>query len=168
MGPHCRKKFGGGEPGTPDFATAAKALSFVAAAASADEIAQWVLLDARAFANRLVHRVAASKSIEVRNACTVAIAALGFVRLAEKLMDREQARGAVRVTTEGDKLVVRAPYSEDFNNACRRVPGCRWDGSRKVRVCPSTSRVFLWRAICVSFPAGTAIIGERGVTRVPS
>jgi hypothetical protein len=58
-------------------------------------------------------------------------------------------------------LVIKAPYSEAFNVAMRRVPGARWNAGRKVRTVPAIQRMQLWAAIRRGFGPGTLVVGSR-------
>ena len=112
---------------------------------------------ARFVANRLVYRVAADPSGPQTKSRTLALVALGYPELAERIAER---LGAVRVKEEGDVLVVEAPLSETFIAAMRRVPGSRWVGERQARLVPVSSRRHLWGAIRAAFP-NCFVIGSK-------
>jgi hypothetical protein len=168
IGPDCRAKHGYGEAqGAPDYAKAARTLA-TENAATADELAAWVLLDAQSFANKLVHRVACAATANrpsTRGACIVAIAALGFDKLARILA---RAAKGICVDEVGGMLVVVSPFSPAFNDAARKIPGTRWvknaDGKGGARHIPESSRGALWAALKTSYPKGTPVFGTKGTT----
>jgi hypothetical protein len=158
MGPDCRKKYGYNAAQEPaDFELAALALSPMQDLPTA----RWAAArDARAFANKLVSRVAVEHDLRRRGTMIGAIHALGFSILARKLLER--ANGIV-IEQEGDYLLVRSPFSQEFNQAVRSVPGQRWVPAEKVRAVPVSSRRQLWEAIKATFPGGTPVFGSRGL-----
>jgi len=162
MGPDCRDKHGYyEEQSSPDFEAALKML----APLSAEDRAAFFAAqpDAHGMANKLVHRVAADSNPLVRGACIAAIGALGFIRLAHKLADH--AKG-ICVEELGGMLVVKSPYSVEFNEAVRRVPGARWvknpEGKGGARHVPASARVALWAALKAGYPRGTPVFGSKG------
>jgi hypothetical protein len=58
-------------------------------------------------------------------------------------------------------LFVKAPFSEAFNVALRRVPGARWNAEMKMRTVPRMQRMKLWAAIKTAFGPGTLVVGSR-------
>ncbi len=146
MGPDCRRKFHHGEAQTaPNWAMVNRfAPEFDASA------------DPHATANAIVHRIASQQTGFDVARLTAALWYLGFETLAARIGARLRA---VNVTAEGDTLRVKAPYSEEFNAAVRRVPGARWHAESKSRLVPQASRAALWEAIKSAYPAGTIIMG---------
>jgi hypothetical protein len=112
---------------------------------------------ARFVANRLVYRVAADPTGPRTASRVLALHALGYDEIAEKIASR---LGAVRVREEGESFVVEAPLSEKFIAEMRRVPGSRWVGERRARLVPMASKRSLWSAIRAAFP-GAFVIGRR-------
>lgn len=112
---------------------------------------------ARFVANRLVYRIASDQTGPRVQARTIALAALGYDKLAASIAMR---LGAVRIEEEGDLLVVKAPRSEAFIAQMRRVPGSRWVGERRARLVPVASKRSLWGAIRAAFP-GSLVIGTK-------
>jgi len=156
VGPDCRAKYGYGEQQGPADWTRAEELlgSHVRGAALAHA---WGA-DAQAAANALVHAVGANAA--AHGDCVAAIGALGFTKLAAKLVDR--AHGIVVEEADG-LLRVKTPFSPAFNDAVHRVPGQRWIKAEKVRVVPTSSRVALWAALKAVFPRGTVVSGPKGL-----
>jgi uncharacterized protein DUF6011 len=159
VGPDCREKYGYGQAeGAPDWARAARLLGELG-----EPLASVWELDAHKAANVLVRAIAGSTGDQARRAAGVAaVDALGFGKLAAKLLTRA---GGILVEDAGAGLLrVKAPFSEQFNEAIRRVPGARWIKAEKVRTVPADSRVELWAAFKIAFPAGTLISGPKGLT----
>lgn len=169
MGPDCRRKHGflgrdDDRDAIPCWASVATALG----QADADELRARAEASAgpmrgiaHAAANVLVHRIARAQTGPDVARWTIALAQLGYRRLAQKIGARLHA---VRVDHDAatDTFVVRAPFSEAFNAALRRVPGVRWDAVAKVRRVPRAARVALWAAIDEAFPNGTLVLGAVG------
>jgi hypothetical protein len=113
---------------------------------------------AKQIANRLVYRIACDQTGPRVAAMTLALSALGYSTLAEKIAER---LGAVRIVAEGDVLVVEAPRDDKFTAYCRfNVPGSRWVRERNVRTVPASSKKQLWAAIKFAY-AGSLVIGSR-------
>jgi len=154
VGPECARKYGYDDAqGEPDWDAVQKALELYAGG----EAPCFPERDAHKAANVLTHHVAACPSDSSWPA-VAAIDALGFKLLARTLALR---LGAIVVETEGDTLVVKAPFSEAFNVALRRVPGAHWNAERKVRTVPAMQRMQLWSAIKTAFGPGTLVVGAR-------
>lgn len=157
MGPDCREKYGYGEAqNTPDFERALACL-----ATFTTPVAEVLVPgDAHATANKLVNR--AARGLDA-GACIAAIDALGFKTLAAKLGARIHA---VRVEQVDGVLVVHAPFSAEFNEAVRSVPGQRFvkEGKKAWRTVPVSSRAALWAALKRAFPTGTMVLGTKGAT----
>lgn len=160
VGPDCREKYGYGDAqGDADWALASTLLGGELAPALAGV---WTL-DAHTAANILVRAVAsAAVALPRRGACVAALAALGFGKLAARLLVR--AHGIVVEDAGSGQLRVRAPFSPELNEAIRRVPGQRWVAADKVRTVPATSRAALWAVLKAVFPAGTLVSGPKGFT----
>lgn len=156
MGPVCRKKHGYySEGGEADW-EAAEAVLEDTTYAYLIKTAAWNY-DARGVANHMIFLIACDqKGPEVARA-TAALRALGFETVAARIAKRLIS---VKVTSEGDSLVVESGFNPRFNEAIRAVKGARWDAERKVRVVPSSQRLALWQAIKASFEPGTMVVGE--------
>jgi hypothetical protein len=97
----------------------------------------------------------------------------------EKAKARARARGRVftapvevapevRVTEEGDILVVNTPYHAGFNASLREtIPSRRWDSAAKAWRVPAAARPDLWRALR-GFFAGATLISWTGTSTIPA
>lgn len=158
MGPTCRRKAGLDRDGTgADWSAALPLLGAVVAVEG----------DARATANRLVHRIAADQGAATVPAHLAALERLGFARVAEAI--REHLRPAsVSVLEDGDRYVVTVSGldRETFDAviaALRTIRGRRYDADRKASLVPCDRRRELWTALRASLRPGTSIVGSRGV-----
>lgn len=131
MGPHCRAKHGYSHECTEE---------------------------QRIEANRLVHGIAVAQSGDAVNVAIAKLFALGFEKLADRIAKR---LGAVTLTIEGDRYVLKAPYNERAVNVMRNVPGRRWDREAKVNTFPISSRAALWTALSDCY-AGSIAKGPKG------
>jgi hypothetical protein len=159
VGPECARKYGYDDAqGEPDWDAVQKALDLYAGG----DAPCFPERDAHKAANVLVHYVAAVPS-DASCPAVAAIDALGFKTLARTLALRLGAIvvDAIQVDGQRDMLVVKAPYSEAFNVAMRRVPGARWNAGRKARMVPAIQRMQLWAAIKTAFGPGTLVVGSR-------
>jgi len=156
MGPTCRKKHGyPAAGGAADWQAALEVLE-ESSYAYLINTAAWKY-DARGVANHLIFCVACDqKGPDVARA-TVALRALGFVSVADRIAKRLIS---INVTQEGESLVVQSGFNPRFNEALRTVHGSRWDAERKVRVVPASQRAALWAAIKASFAPGTLVVGK--------
>lgn len=158
VGPECRKRHG---YANPDVTVDPANIATVLAAAELTELELAAVFGdstatVREVANRLVYRIALDQTSEVAARFTVALHGLGFTKLAGRVAKR---LGSVTVTAEGDDLLVKAPFSDAFNNAVRGVPGQRWDRDAKLRRVPRSARVQLWTALKAGFEPGTIVYG---------
>jgi len=168
VGPECRKRHGFNEAqGEPDWTAAMVALDGVIAVAEVNPT-----MTPREAVNLLTHRIACRSSARVDNfvlAMTAAIRALGFVTLANKVV--EHGAGKVEVhAVEGQRLAVTTPYSEAFVSALKAARvGARWDKPNKVWTVPadSAARKALWSALRGSF-GGALLVTDTGTTTVPA
>jgi hypothetical protein len=149
IGPICRERFG-----------------FDAAERPADwgRVAELALdgawpADSRNWANALVHRIAIEQRGPGVPKYIACIDALGFRKLARRIAERVAT--IIVVDVEGESLLVKTPFSVEFNEAVRAVRGQRFDNARKVRVVPASSRTELWKAIKTAFGPGTMVAGSR-------
>lgn len=122
--------------------------------------------DARATANRVLYRVAAEPDGEGVARLVEGIRALGFVTLAERLVERLAEEGTVTVRADGAVYCVAAPFSPAFNAALREAaPSRRWDREARVWRVPAGDRVGLWRAIRTAF-RGHVLVTDEGTRLV--
>lgn len=153
VGPECARKYGYDDAqGEPDWDAVRRVLDGAPGISLVYDEA-----DPHKAANVLVHYVAACP-VDSSMPAVAAIDALGFKTLARTLAER---MGAIVVDVEGDMLVIKAPFSEAFNVAMRRVPGARWNRERKARMVPVMQRMQLWSAIKAAFGPGTLVVGSR-------
>lgn len=163
VGPECRKRHGFDDSqGPADWGRA-----FASIAELPEEIKQAVAIacaemNQRRAANVLVHFIAVHQDDRLAVAATEAVSHLGFTKLAERIAKRV---GCVRIEQEGDELLVRTPYSDDFNASMRRVPGARWDREAKARRVPVESKRALWVAMQRAF-AGCMVVSAKGAARI--
>lgn len=157
VGPDCAERYGYADAQRPaDWARISKLTDSLELGAAFTKAAS--TMDARSAANILVHRVAAYGAHHAVPALITIVDALGFTTLAATLAARQ---GAVKITHEGEMLVVEAPWCEAFAAAVRSIPGRRWDSDRKINRVPAGARRELWSIIKSAFPAGTMIVGDR-------
>lgn len=127
--------------------------------------------DARRGSNALTARIAAragAAPVTELAHLVAAVQALGFVVLARRLTERLVEEGAVKVEVDGAHLVVRAPFSRDFNEALRvQAPARRWDRDAKAWRLPVAAKRGLWNALRDAFP-GHVVISDKGTAVIPS
>lgn len=150
VGPECAKRHGLGKPQGDMDAEEAFALAYDVPEATKAIVGG----DARRAANVLVHRIALHQSGENVARWTVAIAACGFTKLADRVAKR---LSDLSIEREGDTLVVKAPFNHSFIFACRGIAGACWDAKRKVRTMPASSLSALTQAIVSVFGAGSVV-----------
>lgn len=149
VGPDCRRKHGFDDAQSPpDWATIAKL-----------ELDGAWPTEARQWANKLIHHIAADRCNPDAPKYIAAVYALGFQRIATTIAQRF---GAVVVSADGDRLLVQAPYSDEWNEAARSNRW-RWDREAKARVVPVADRVRLWGVLARVFP-GMLCLGTKAVT----
>jgi len=125
--------------------------------------------DARATANRVVHRIACDQGAASVPAHLAALEALGFAGVAKAVRDHLRiVTPTVRVDLDGGRYAVRfegldRPTFDALVAALRSVPGRWFDGARKVNVIPSRERRALWTALTSTLPAGALVVGPNGV-----
>lgn len=115
--------------------------------------------DAREQANVIVHRIAANQTGgQVAFDCE-ALRALGFGKLADRILVRVAAV-KIDVTADGRYSVV-TPYDPAVVDAMRTIPGRRWDRDAKLNTFPSTSKAALAEMLRRFF-AGAIATGPKG------
>jgi hypothetical protein len=123
----------------------------------------------RSMANTLTHWLAldrADKETDLSRARVAAIRALGFDRLADALAEAlgEAGSGIVTVRHSGTNLIVtcsrlsKADFGA-YRQACRTVPGARFDGDSRGWLVSSQYKGALWTAIRLALPLGTKVNG---------
>lgn len=144
MGPHCRAKHG-----------------------YAHECSE----EQRGEANRLVHRIAVLQDGEEVQLSIALLFTIGFEKLADRIAKR---LGEITLSVEGDRYILKAPYSEQATAAFRGVAGRRWDRERKVNTFPMSSRASLWDALTALYrgklakgPKGFFTVGEKAAPAAP-
>ena len=115
-------------------------------------------------ANEIVHRLACRPSDRQEDIVDVLrLAALGFVQLSRVMLDRMTQ---IRIEEEHDDLLVTSPYSHNFLEHTRWLPGRRWLKDVKKTRFSSSARGALWSAIKACYP-GAIGIGPKGPFTVP-
>lgn len=137
MGPVCREKYGVVDGATDEQRVAANV------------IVARIARDASGMTDENVLELVA----ELRD--------LGFVALADRIVDRIVGIPKIKITVEGSELVVASPYNPDAVVVLRRVPGRFWDRDAKVNRFPLRSKGALWAALRECFP-GMAAEGPKG------
>lgn len=120
--------------------------------------------EARAEANKIVHRVAvgvsAGMQAEELKAALAALQLLGFVQLAQKVAE---GAAAVRVSVAADgRLAVESPFTPPFSEDLKRRCQARWDKEKKVWLVAAVKREWLWTVIKAHF-AGHLVMGTKGL-----
>ena len=178
IGPDCRKHGFAKASQEPDWSAVGRALAGADVAAlvlpEGAEVAGalWALggLETRRVANRLVARIAIARSRWASHdddkastvaSCVTALRALGFVRLADVCASRLATVEVVERTDE--TIALRAPYSDSFLAASRKVPGRRWDGERKLTTFPRWAEKAALRAVALAYGADSLLATPEGL-----
>lgn len=132
IGPDCRKKYGYNQTATEE---------------------------ERAMANKLVHEVACHQTGAKAVEAAAALKALGFHKLADRILERLIE---VQIVAVGAEFKVTTPYSEEIVAAMRGVPGRRWDKEAKANFFPQSSRMAIW-ALLRKYLNGATALGPKGV-----
>ncbi|KKN10590.1 hypothetical protein LCGC14_1035020 [marine sediment metagenome] len=137
MGPDCRKRYSK----APD-----------------------VSAEARATANKLVHRIALDQRGPAVVGLALELEGLGFKALADRIVKRLKV---IKVLpAPGNRLAVTTPYDPDAVEGMRAVPGRRWDHEAKVNSFPASSRRQLWGWLQRFYPGQTGL-GADGAFTIP-
>ena len=170
VGPECRKKHGfnvaTGEPNWDEFALNMHAASDARPIANSTKLtaAEYgKTMSTREYCNLLTHHIAANPSDSRAPHYVAAIAALGYTKLAAKLADRA---GSIKITVEGDMLLVQAGYSDKFVSVMRGVRGRRWDAAKKLNTVPVAFAADLTRALRSVYSPTTLIVGRNGSVKL--
>lgn len=148
MGPTCRAKHGYNDNAETTVELMARAANLLGEAIS----------DPRMTVNSLVWRLSVGK-VDVAKAVR-AIDLLGFHKLARHLAEKLAA--PITVKSDGEKLIVEAPFSESFNALRRNIRGAGWQQATKRHLVPMDQKDALWFAIKAAFP-GHLVIGDKGI-----
>ncbi len=166
MGPVCRAKHGFNKPDS-DVELVAVAAT-LASILSPEDYATMVagVSSAREAANKLVHRIACrGLGVEVAT-LILALAELGFVKLAGIMTKRS---AAITITRTETTVEIVAPYSEAFNELVRKIPTRRWvknEGKKGGRnVVSSAQAKAVLAALTKAFP-GETVSGPKGLFKL--
>jgi len=97
--------------------------------------------EARQEANKIVYAIAAEQTGQsVAQGC-VRLRELGFSKLADRI---EKRAVDVRITVQGNYLLVKAPYRESSVVAFQQIRGRRWDREAKANRIPLAAKNTLW------------------------
>lgn len=159
IGPVCRKKHGfAAAQGAPVWQDVRVWLDAFNADLAPERCIGLADGDERHLANKIVHRIAVEqKGARVADLVN-ALRALGFLKLAERITKRLVT---IRITVEGDELVIKTPYAPEAVAAFRQVPGRRWDEERQVNRVSACERQRVWRLLRAFF-AGRSALGPTG------
>lgn len=176
VGPDCRKMHGYDEPQVePDWeavyrhtdgvVSVAELLGDWAEAGADAAKTMWRLggVETRRVANLLVNRIAHEQKGDAAEAMTQAVHALGYTTLAARIGAR---LAQVRVTVDGDDLVVVTPYRAEASGAWRELGGRFERKPRRQRRIPAASKRALWNVLRTYF-AGLQMVGPQGLTVIP-
>lgn len=174
VGPDCAAKYGYADTQGP--ANWGRVFELTDGFVAVAELSSWGG-DARKGANVLTHRIAARPDAEEVPALIETIAALGFVKLAERLAERlVEANGlaVVEARTAPAGGVYYALTTEHLTGAqfdallveVRRVPGRNFDRATKENRFPAASRDALWSALRRALP-GATLRTAKGESRIP-
>lgn len=166
MGPVCRKKHGFN---TPDSVVELLAVVSTLAAILPGETYLTVVggvSTAREAANKIVHRIACvGLGVEVAP-LLLALAELGFTKLAGIMTERA---ATIVITRTETTVEVVAPYSDEFLAATRAIPTRRWvknEGKKGGRtVFAAAQAKALLAALTKSFP-GAVAMGPKGLFKL--
>lgn len=160
LGPDCREKHGYAAPDVSGEWEAVRALLAPHLAALA--LPEGWDGDERRAANLLVHRIAVEQDGALAIACSNAVRALGYRRLAERVA-RRMAR--IQLWEEGGSLFVRAPASDGL----RRIPWSSWAEDAKalrVEVRGTLTKLTVLEVLKLAYP-GQLVSGPKGLFVLP-
>ncbi len=170
IGPVCRDKYGYAEVQLePDWDEYRRLMSDV------PRINGWSPSDPpQRLANVITHRIATNIAAPTVRRDILALGALGFSTLAEKLAERVSGALVVEITIiNGGLLTLKTPYDPRLIDELRRVRGRRWDSAQKVNTFPATSEPELLDALRRIYFADTFVVrngrvGTLGEPRKPA
>jgi hypothetical protein len=155
VGPECRKKHG--------FNDAQKDPNWAEVKKLMPSIDGETREEAHRAANILIYRIAVEQTGEMVAIMVATVAALGYIKLAERMAAR--ISGKLSVIREGDKLLVKTPYNEGMI-ANLRAFGGRWDKEKKIWEVSTERRNGVWMALRYSFGGNLLRVNE-GVVIIP-
>ena len=178
IGPHCRKRHGFS---TPD--AGADWDKLTAVLPSIEKHAPGVAFDlrarfinsalgtldnsevARVCCNLLTANIALDVDAPAASPMAHAIWVLGFRKLAEIIITRRMGGISIKRDAASNRYVVVSPYSTKFLAVRGSIGGCLWSKKLKAHTVPATDdhRKRLWAAVTRAYPAGTLVVGDRGV-----
>ena len=139
IGPVCREKYGYTEAQLePDWAAYEKLVM---------PQPSICITNPRTLANVITHRIAVSIAAPTVRRDILALAALGFATLSEKLAERVSGALVLEVTHRAPFLILKTPYNARLIDELRRVRGRQWDPKQKVNVFPLTSEADVLRVL---------------------
>lgn len=116
---------------------------------------------ARAEANLIVHLIAVKQDgLDVAEMCQ-RLAALGFIALGARIMERIAEVRIYALGEAGELLAIEAPYEPEAVDAMRYIPGRRWDKANKRNTFPAAARAKLFALLCHFYP-GKLAVGPKG------
>jgi len=65
----------------------------------------------------------------------------------------KSASDRTEITEEGDRIVIRTPYNEEFIKKIKEIKGRRWDAERRVWTAPKASESAVRKIVRNCFPA---------------
>lgn len=108
--------------------------------------------DARQRGNQLIHEISVMRQtgdMDLFLATVTELSLLGFEKLVGIIEDRATT---LKVRTQGDRLVLTAPYDPEAVDAMRRIPGRRWDQREKVNTFPANQKARIWALLKRCYP----------------
>lgn len=111
----------------------------------------------RALANVITHRIAANIAAQTVRRDILALSALGFATLSEKLAERVSGALILEIERRPPILTLKTPYNVLLVDALRGVRGRRWDPGLKVNIFPISSEPDVLRALRSVYPVETFV-----------
>jgi len=161
VGPECRKKHGYGE--AQHLPNWEKLLTVLLMPSPPESLTEAIAIqDAHRAANVLVYHIAAQQSGEYVEQYVEALAALGYVKLARRMVQR---LNGIIVDQDGATLVVRGPYNPQLG--IRWIPGAAYSRKRGIRfTAPAEYNKLVWEALKNAYRTGTLVAGSKGVRKL--
>jgi hypothetical protein len=148
IGPVCREKYGyNGAQLEPDWT------AYYALVGNLDDTRVTRHVPPSTLANIITHRIAANIAAPTVRRDILALSALGFSTLSEKLAERVSSALVLEIERRAPILILRTPYDVRLVDALRSVRGRRWDPGQKVNVFPLSSEGEVLRALRSVYPA---------------
>jgi len=123
----------------------------------------------RKAANKLIHTVTTSKSVDEKINSMNALLELGFTGVV-KAMLKSVAEVKIALTDDSHphgagRYAVKTPYHPAVVNEMRTIPGRKWDKNGKVNTFPQSSKLALFQALCKHYE-GDIAVGPKGIFKV--